>query len=65
MVATNNVQGDEPRTITLERQVHTLATTIEHLTKQNQDLEEQLCQKNARLNSQEEDQDGINTERRD
>ena len=65
MVATNNVQGDEPRTITLERQVHTLATTIEHLTKQNHDLKEQLCQKNARLNSQEEDQDGINTERRD
>ena len=65
MVTTNNVQGDEPRTITLERQVHTLATTIEHLTKQNHDLEEQLCQKNARLNSQEEDQDGINTERRD
>ena len=65
MVATNNVQGDEPRTTTLERQVHTLATTIEHLTKQNHDLEEQLCQKNARLNSQEEDQDGINTERRD
>ena len=65
MVTTNNVQGDEPRTTTLERQVHTLATTIEHLTKQNHDLEEQLCQKNARLNSQEEDQDGINTERRD
>ena len=65
MVATNNVQGDEPRTTTLERQVHTFATTIEHLTKQNHDLEEQLCQKNTRLNSQEEDQDGINTERRD
>ena len=65
MVTTNNVQGDEPRTITLERQVHTLATTIEHLTKQNHDLEEQLCQKNTRLNTQEEDQEGINTERRD
>ena len=65
MVTTNNVQGDEPRTTTLERQVHTLATTIEHLTKQNHDLEEQLCQKNARLNTQEENQEGINTERRD
>ena len=65
MVTTNNVQGDEPRTITLERQVHTLATTVEHLTKQNHDLKGQLCQKNARLNTQEEDQEGINTERRD
>ena len=65
MATANNVQGDEPRTTTLERQVHTLATTIEHLTKQNHDLEEQLCQKNARLNTQEENQEGINTERRD
>ena len=65
MVATNNVQRNEPCITALERQVQTLTIAIEHLTKQNHDLEEQLCQKNARLNSQEEDQDGINTERRD
>ena len=45
---TNNIQGDEPRTTALERQVQTLATAVEHLTKQNHDLEEQLRQKNAR-----------------
>ena len=55
MATTNNVQKDEPRTTTLERQVQTFAVTMEHLTKQNHDLEEQLCQKNARLNTQEED----------
>ena len=42
MTTTNNVQGDEPHTATLERQVQTLATTVECLTKQNRDLEEQL-----------------------
>ena len=42
MTTTNNVQGDEPHTATLERQVQTLATTVECLTKQNHDLEEQL-----------------------
>ena len=55
MATTNNVQKDEPRTATLERQVQTFAATMEHLTKQNHDLEEQLCQKNARLNTEEED----------
>ena len=55
MATTNNVKKDEPRTTTLERQVQTFAATMEHLTKQNHDLEEQLCQKNARLNTQEED----------
>ena len=55
MATINNVQGDEPRTATPERQVQTLVTAIEHFTKQNHDLEEQLCQKNARLNTQEED----------
>ena len=39
--ATNN-QGDELRPTTLERQVQTLTTAIERLTKQNYDLEEQL-----------------------
>ena len=43
MVTTNNVQGDEPRTTAFERQVQTLAMAVERLTKQNHDLEEQLC----------------------
>ena len=55
MATTNNVQGDELCTTALERQVQTLATAVEHLTKQNHDLEEQLCQKNAAFNIQEED----------
>ena len=37
---------------------------MEHLTKQNRDLKEQLRQKNAGLNTQE-DQEGISVERRD
>ena len=65
MATTNDAQGDKPRTTALERQVQTLATVVEHLTKQNHDLEEQLRQKNARLNTQEKDQEGTNTERRD
>ena len=40
MATTNNVQGDEPRPTTLERQVQTLTTVVECLTKQNHDLEE-------------------------
>ena len=51
MVTTNNVQGDKPHTTALKRQVQTLATVVEHLTKQNRDLEEQLRQKNAGLNT--------------
>ena len=39
-----NKNWDEPRIIALERQVQTLATVVEHLTKQNHDLEEQPCQ---------------------
>ena len=65
MATTNNNQRDEPRTTTLERQVQTLAAAVERLTKQNHDLEEQLRQKNAGLNTQEEDQDGTNAEKRD
>ena len=65
MATTNNVQGDKPRTTALERQVQTLATVVEHLTKQNHDLEEQLHQKNAGLNTQEEDQEGTSAEKRD
>ena len=64
MATTTNNQGDEPRTTALERQVQTLAAIVEHLTKQNHDLEEQLCQKNPALNTQEEDQEGTNAERR-
>ena len=40
MATTNNVQGDEPCTATLERQVQTLVVVVECLTKQNHDLEE-------------------------
>ena len=65
MATTNNVQRDEPRMTALERQVQTLATAAECLTKQNHDLEEQLRQKNAGLNTQEEDQEGTSAERRD
>ena len=42
MATTTNNQGDEPRTVALERQVQTLAAAIEFLTKQNHDLKEQL-----------------------
>ena len=65
MATTNNVQGDEPRPTTLERQVQTLTTAVERLTKQNQDLEEQLRQKNAMIGTQKEDQKGTSAERRD
>ena len=51
MATTNNVQGDKPCAIVLERQVQTLAAAVEHLTKQNHDLAEQLCQKNAGHNT--------------
>ena len=64
MVTTNNVQRDEPCTTTLERQVQTLAATVERLTKQNHDLEEQLRQKNAGLNTKEKDQEGTSAKRR-
>ena len=47
MATTNIIQGDEPCTTTLERQVQTLAIAVERLTKQNHDLEEQLHQKNS------------------
>ena len=53
MATTNNVQGDEPYTTALERQVQTLTAAVEHLTKQNHDLKEQLYQKNVGLNIQE------------
>ena len=57
MATTNNVQEDElPRSTALKRQVQTLATAVERLTKQNHDLEEQLRQRDAGHNIQEENQ---------
>ena len=64
MATTNNVQGDKPRPTALERHIQTLTTAMERLTKLNQDLEEQLQQKNAAIGTQEEDQEGTNIERR-
>ena len=55
MATTNNVQGDEPpRSTALEGQVQTLMTAVERLTKQNHDLEEQLHQRDAGHDVQEE-----------
>ena len=66
MASTNNIQGDEPpRSTALERQVQTLMAAVERLTKQNHDLEEQLRQRDARHNVQEENQEGTSAERRD
>ena len=55
MATTNNVQGDKLRPTVLERQVQTLTAAVERLTKQNQNLEEQLRQKNVAMGTQEED----------
>ena len=58
MATTNNVQGDEPpRSTALERQVQTLMTAVERLTKQNHDLEEQLHQRDVGHNVQEDNQE--------
>ena len=58
IATTNNVQGDEPpRSTALERQVQTLMTAMECLTKQNHDLEEQLHQMDVGHNVQEENQE--------
>ena len=57
IATTNNVQGDEPPRFTaLERQVQTLMAGVERLTKQNHDLEEQLRQRDAGHDVQEENQ---------
>ena len=63
-MATNNNQRDKSRTTTFERQVQTLIAAVERLTKQNHELKEQLCQKNAVFNTQDEDQEGTNAQRR-
>ena len=63
MATTNNIQGDEPpRSTALERQVQTLMAAVECLTKQNHDLEEQLRQRDAGHDVQEENQ-GDSSER--
>lgn len=64
MATTNDVQGEEPPITALKRQVQTLAAVVECLTKQNHDLEEQLCRKNAAPNDQQEDQEGTSTSRK-
>ena len=51
MVTTNNIQGVELRPTALERQIQTLTTVVERLTKQNYDLEAQLRQRNAGQNT--------------
>ena len=64
IATTNNVQENKPpRSTALERQVQTLVATVERLTKQNHDLEEQLRQRDAGHNVQEENQ-GDSSERR-
>ena len=58
MATTNNFQGDEPsRSTALERQVQTLMAAVERLTKQNHNLKEQLRQRDAGHNVQEENQE--------
>ena len=55
IATTNNVQGDKPpRSTALERQVQTLVAAMQRLTTQNHDLEEQLRQRDAGHNVQEE-----------
>ena len=65
MATTNNFQGDEPpQSTALERQIQTLMATVERLTKQNHDLEEQLRQRDTWHNVQEENQED-NSEQRE
>ena len=55
-IATNNHIGEEPCIVAFERQVQILVVAVERLTKQNHDLEEQLCQRDAGPNSHGEEQ---------
>ena len=64
MATITNNQGDESQPTTMERQVRTLIAAVEHLTKQNHDLQEQLRQKNVMMDTQEEDQEGTSVKRR-
>ena len=52
MATTNDIQEEEPPTTALEKQVKTLVAIVEHLTRQNRDLEAQLRQKNAAPDNQ-------------
>ncbi|XP_050242528.1 uncharacterized protein LOC126691547 [Quercus robur] len=66
MATTNNTQEDDPlKSTTLERQVQTLMTAVERLTKQNHYLEEQLRQRDVGPNLQEQNQEGNSAERRE
>ena len=64
MATTNDVQEEKPPTTAFDRQVKTLATVMERLSKQNRDLEKQLRQKNAALDNQGANQEGTSVERR-
>ena len=64
MATANEIQEEEPPTTALEKQVKTLATAVERLTRQNRDLKEQLGQKSAALDNQEADQEGTSADRR-
>ena len=64
MATTNDIQEEEPPTTALKKQVKTLATAVERLTRQNRDLEEQLRQKNAAPDNQGADQEGTSADRR-
>ena len=66
IATTNNAQEDEPpRSTALERQVQTLMTAVERLTKQNHDLEGQLRQRDVGPNLQEQNQEGNSAEGRE
>ena len=65
MATTNNVQGDKPHPTAFERQIQTLTEAVEHLIQQNHDLEEQLRRKNTGHNTQQENEESTNAERRD
>ena len=64
MATTNDIQEEEPPTTALEKQVKTLAVAVERLTRQNNDLEEQLRQKNAAPDNEGADQEGTSADRR-
>ena len=64
MATTNDIQEEEPPMIALEKQVKTLATAVERLTRQNRDLEEQLCHKNTAPNNQGADKEGTSADKR-
>ena len=64
MATTNDIQEEEPPATALEKQVKTLVAVVERLTRQNRDLEEQLCPKNAAPDNQGADQEGTNADRR-